>query len=176
MTHGADSREYVQTLITKGTRPLFRFIPGDPATVHAVEGYADVFQRSGFPDGRRYLVSRLASDPMQRNVVLDASGNVVKRLDGTFRDPRNGQTLRFFSACSPTFDGRYVCGFCEIDTPGGDNIARAPVFLVSMFGDSRLPLTGAPDATTVECSQAGPWIGMEALEGGLYVGRWSVTP
>jgi hypothetical protein len=164
-----------QTLITQATRPLVRFTPGNPPTVQAVEGFDNLFQRSGFPDGKRYLISRLASDPMERNLVLDASGRILKHLDGRFRDPRGGRPLRYFSACSVTSDGLYVGGFCEIDTPDGENIARAPVFLVAMQGDARLPLVGAPDATKVEFAIAGGWVALQSLNDGLYVGRWRLT-
>lgn len=173
--HAPASHLREQTLITHAVRPLLRFTPGDPPTVQAVEGFDMLFQRSGFPDGKRYLVSRMASDPKERNLVLDSTGKILKHLDGKFPDPRGGRSLEYFSACSVTSDGLYVGGFCEVDSPDGDNIARAPVFLVAVEGDARIPLLGAPDATKIEFASFGGWVALQSLNDGLCVGRWRVT-
>jgi hypothetical protein len=153
---------------------IVRITAGDPPEVVPLPQLGRVLQRGRFPDGRRFLMTRLEPGQGPRNVVVDATGRILAGLDGSAREDSSGTPLGYFTATSVTADGQYVAGFYEVDTKAGEDIAKAVVFLTDATGRSRLPVDGAPYSTRIECSPTGHWVAAEMLRGGVEVGTLEV--
>ncbi len=136
-------------------------MPGYLPAVGA-KGLGPAIPRERFPDGRRYLLTRIGKQP-ERNLVLDAQGEILGDLDAPVRaDPQHEPDG--FTAISVCSDGNTIAG--SYDRPRhrdgssaeGDVVHDAwLVFLTDTLGTSRVPVSGAGLGIEPHCAPVSRW-------------------
>jgi hypothetical protein len=120
----------------------FGFMPGPSPSewslgVPAMGHEGSMLLRNPFPGDSLYLVTILTNSARGRASVIDTRGRVVREI---------GDSLAEWTSVSA--DGRLVIGDQEVETPDGENLAHALLYVGDTEGVWSVRLRGAPDGVS----------------------------